>query len=325
MASRALFRAGATGLAAASRGLPRRPPFTVAPGVGRQPLPLERGGTAVGVRPRCAPRDFRGLTGSADDGATPLFPVRSDEEAKADKLEERAMALCLGLVARRERTVHELRERLLRPPSYMPKPWRGARARGRDGADGGRTPPPPRPVERKGYPEDVAERVIGRLQAMGLQDDRRFAFSFAENRWRTRDWGGGRIRQELTRKHGVDAALADEAIDAAFSEPRTPPSAGLGLQVGAPLGGEEEEGDGESEDEDDEGFEDEMARRDRLDAELYRVAEVQWDKPTNTHADVAVRKRRVSSYLIYRGHPFDRCARVVKRLERRDREDARGA
>ena len=307
MASRILCRASllSLGLAKVGRG-PRH-------------VPSGHPGQQLG-RLRCsAPsqNDFRGLTGSADDGVLPLFPSRTAEEAKDDKREERALALCLSLVSRRERTTHELRQRLVSPPPYLPRPRKnpsGEEGGGGSGGDGGgyaRT----RLKKRKGYSEEIAERVLKRLEAMGLLDDRRFAFAFAENRWRTRDWGGSRIRQELVKKHGIESSLADEAIDAAFSEPRHE-SLTFHSAAGDDGDFDEDEGDDDCED----GFEDEMERRDRLDAELYRVAEVQWDKPLNARSDLQSRKRRVSSYLAYRGHPFDRCARVVKMLERRDRD-----
>jgi len=64
----------------------------------------------------------------------------------------------------------------------------------------------------RGWPEGHAGEVVADLAAAGLQSDSRFAESFARQR-AGRFYGPRRILAELAQR-GVDAALANEALDA---------------------------------------------------------------------------------------------------------------
>jgi regulatory protein len=62
----------------------------------------------------------------------------------------------------------------------------------------------------KGYPSDTIERVLDRLAGSGLQDDRRFAESYAAGAQRSKGLSAFAIQGEL-RRRGVDPKLAAEA------------------------------------------------------------------------------------------------------------------
>ncbi|ANY10268.1 recombinase RecX [Pseudonocardia sp. HH130630-07] len=98
------------------------------------------------------------------------------DETPAEQ-EARAKETCLRLLTDRARTVKELRDALL----------------------------------RKEIPEDVADRVLGRFDEVGLLDDQAFAEQWVRSRHRHRGLGKRAIAQELQRK-GVARETADEAL-----------------------------------------------------------------------------------------------------------------
>lgn len=105
--------------------------------------------------------------------------VAEQEALLAEDGLQRAKARALAYVAYRPRTVHEVRQKLLRT---------GAHA-------------------------DVAEQVAERLRALGYLDDAAYARSYAEARAAGRGYGPARIRRELMRRgvarSHIEAALAE--------------------------------------------------------------------------------------------------------------------
>lgn len=69
----------------------------------------------------------------------------------------------------------------------------------------------------EGFGEDVVEEVIGRLEELGLLDDRKFARAWVEERLRLRPRWRRVLREELLRK-GIPEDVAEEALDEGLSE-----------------------------------------------------------------------------------------------------------
>jgi regulatory protein len=101
--------------------------------------------------------------------APPPAPRRSETE--------RAIDLAYKAVARRERTVAELRTAL----------------------------------ERRRVEPTSIEAAVEELSAAGFLDDARYALRFAEDKRELAQWGSERIARELTRR-GVAADLIDAAL-----------------------------------------------------------------------------------------------------------------
>jgi regulatory protein len=118
---------------------------------------------------------------------------------------ERAVELAYRSIARRDRTVAEVRAFL----------------------------------ERTQVEPEPAEHAIGELAEAGWLDDERFAQRFAEDKCTIERWGGERIERELTRR-GVPA----EAIAAAVSGQDRDDEMGAALEILAqkagPLDGDRE-------------------------------------------------------------------------------------
>lgn len=106
-------------------------------------------------------------------------PLTSDTgETTSGAREQQAHALCLRLLTARARTRAELAGQLA----------------------------------KRGYPEDAAQSVLGRLEAVGLIDDE----DFAENWVRSRQTNAGKGRHALAselRTRGVDDAVIAAALD----------------------------------------------------------------------------------------------------------------
>ncbi|MFL6143331.1 MAG: regulatory protein RecX [Labedaea sp.] len=100
-------------------------------------------------------------------------------ERKPDDPVQRAKDICLRLLQFRPRTRAELRQALL----------------------------------RKGIDEPVAEEVLGRLNEVGLVDDKAFAEVWVRSRHTYEGLGRRAIAAELRRK-GVDEVVATEAVAA---------------------------------------------------------------------------------------------------------------
>jgi regulatory protein len=69
-----------------------------------------------------------------------------------------------------------------------------------------------RALARRGVPEEVADRVLGRLTAVGLVNDAAVAASLVAARHRDRGWARGALGVEL-RRRGVDDADIRGALD----------------------------------------------------------------------------------------------------------------
>jgi regulatory protein len=107
------------------------------------------------------------------ESATPLDP---------EKARSRVFQRAIKLLAAKQRSVMELRERLL---------------------------------ERRGASETVVESVISRLREYGYLDDARFAQSYASLRVQQRPVGRQRLQRDLWLKQ-IDKATADAALDQVF-------------------------------------------------------------------------------------------------------------
>jgi regulatory protein len=90
---------------------------------------------------------------------------------------EAALALAYAYLSRRERTVREMREHLL----------------------------------RRGADEEVADAVRLELTEQGYLDDARFAHLFVQDKRDLAGWGAGRIHRALLDR-GVDRELVDSAL-----------------------------------------------------------------------------------------------------------------
>lgn len=67
-------------------------------------------------------------------------------------------------------------------------------------------------VRRRGADQQVVDEVIGRLEAVGLVDDVRFAQSWVDSRRRTRQLSKRALAEELRAKK-IDDALISAALD----------------------------------------------------------------------------------------------------------------
>lgn len=107
------------------------------------------------------------------------FPPQSTSEVEHDpaKREEQAKAVCLRLLTARARTRAELAGQLA----------------------------------KRGYPDDVAERVLDRLGDVGLVDDRDFAQQWVRSRQANARKGKRALIAELRGK-GVDDELINETL-----------------------------------------------------------------------------------------------------------------
>lgn len=149
---------------------------------------MERGGSSGGMPPRFAPS--QGGERDAAAAATPE-PGRRRSKPKADLAfaealpHQRALDLAYKLVAQRERTAKQLREKLA----------------------------------AKDLEPAAIDAALDELQRYGFQSDERYARLYAEDKRRLQAWGDRRIRQELqlagVPRDVIDAVLADEdAFDA---------------------------------------------------------------------------------------------------------------
>jgi len=112
-----------------------------------------------------------------------------------------AFELAVGAIARKERTVAELRA------------WLGAR----------------------GVEAEEAEDALARLIAVGELDDERFAERYADDKRTLRGWGPERIRDALTER-GIDRGLAEAAAAGEGFAEQAERAAGLLLGRGADVG-----------------------------------------------------------------------------------------
>jgi regulatory protein len=100
-------------------------------------------------------------------------------QSTSESQEEQARTLCLRLLTARARTRAELAERLT----------------------------------KRGYPDDVSERVLDRLADVGLVDDRDFAAQWVRSRRVNAGKGKRALASELRTKGVDDEVIADALAD----------------------------------------------------------------------------------------------------------------
>ena len=113
-------------------------------------------------------------------------PIEEDDRVIKDveKSRERTMNRAVKLLTAKQRSVAELRERLLE------KAWTNA---------------------------EIVERVIEKLQEYGYLDDRKYATDLALSKLRQRPQGKRKLQQSMSQKK-LDREIRDEAIVAAFEK-----------------------------------------------------------------------------------------------------------
>lgn len=74
-----------------------------------------------------------------------------------------------------------------------------------------------RRLARSEYSEEVIDAVVEFLTSSRLIDDKAFAVSYAEGRFKSGGYGPRRVHHDLRRK-GVARAAADQAVEEVFSE-----------------------------------------------------------------------------------------------------------
>lgn len=67
-------------------------------------------------------------------------------------------------------------------------------------------------LQQRGYPEEIIEKILDKMQRLGIIDDRRFAEVWLRSRLLRKDEGPVRLRGELLRR-GVDAATAGDVLN----------------------------------------------------------------------------------------------------------------
>jgi regulatory protein len=72
-------------------------------------------------------------------------------------------------------------------------------------------------LRQAGHPAAASHAAVERCRELGYLDDRAFAVSFVRDRLRLKPKGRRALRSELYRK-GIDRDVAEEAIDAGFSD-----------------------------------------------------------------------------------------------------------
>jgi SOS response regulatory protein OraA/RecX len=74
-----------------------------------------------------------------------------------------------------------------------------------------------RKLKERGYEDDCIERVLDRMEEVGLQDDSEYALIFARSKWRQSTWSPKKIEIELRRK-GVEEDHIQQALDSVFGD-----------------------------------------------------------------------------------------------------------
>ena len=113
-----------------------------------------------------------------------LFRSEKEEPRDPARARERVFQRAGKLLAARQRSVEELRERLL---------------------------------EGRGATRTIVEEVIERLREYGYLDDARFAHSYASLRVQQRPIGRQRLERDLRMKL-IDKTTVDAALDSVFAE-----------------------------------------------------------------------------------------------------------
>jgi regulatory protein len=113
-------------------------------------------------------------------------PTEAAQDSDLDpaKARERVFQRAGRLLAAKQRSVEELRERLL---------------------------------EGRGATQAIVEEIIGRLREYGYLDDARYAHSYASLRVQQRPIGRQRLERDLRMKQ-IDKTTVDAALDSVFAE-----------------------------------------------------------------------------------------------------------
>ena len=72
-------------------------------------------------------------------------------------------------------------------------------------------------LDRKGFPEEIIERVLEILTKANLLNDERFATTFTRSKIESRSWGPEKIRSELFIK-GIERELLERVIRKMYEE-----------------------------------------------------------------------------------------------------------
>src|SRR6266403_2600665 len=115
---------------------------------------------------------------------------RHTQDTEPAKARERVFQRAGKLLAARQRSVEELRERLL---------------------------------EGRGATETIVTEVIERLREYGYLDDARYAHSYAQLRVQQRPIGRQRLERDLRMKQ-IDKTTVDAALDSVVADKRREPS-----------------------------------------------------------------------------------------------------
>ncbi len=91
-------------------------------------------------------------------------------------------------------------------------------------------------LKQRNIPEGAAEKVLNRMEEVGLVDDAEFARSWVASRQRRRRLSKRALSVELVRK-GVDRDLADAALEQVESEDEYAAARDLGRSKAASLDG----------------------------------------------------------------------------------------
>ncbi len=112
-----------------------------------------------------------------------VLPVAVQQALYRAELGRKAQAVALRYLEPRPRTVQEVRRRL----------------------------------ERAGFPAEVIDQVVTRLETLGYLDDRAYAQAYVRGRLAGRGYGPRRLRAEL-RRRGVPPNVVEATLDAALAE-----------------------------------------------------------------------------------------------------------
>ena len=74
-----------------------------------------------------------------------------------------------------------------------------------------------RKLQKKGFSDEIADKVLARLYELSYVDDAQFASDFVRDRFKLRGYGPQRLRTDLIRL-GVDRQLIENALNEGFNE-----------------------------------------------------------------------------------------------------------
>ncbi|AEN74121.1 regulatory protein RecX [Rhodothermus marinus] len=112
-----------------------------------------------------------------------MLPLAVQQALYRAELVRKAQSVALRYLEHRPRTVQEVRRRL----------------------------------ERAGFPVEVIDQMVARLEALGYLDDRAYARAYVQGRLAGRGYGPRRLQAEL-RRRGVPPDVVEATLDAALAE-----------------------------------------------------------------------------------------------------------